>query len=445
MAKNNIQLSDHFNYRHLLRYTVPSILMLIFTSVYSVVDGFFVSNFTGKTPFAAVNFIMPLLMILGCAGFMFGTGGGAIIAKTMGVGDNRKANELFSMIVYAAAACGIVLAALGILFLRPIASLMGADGELLENCIIYGRIILLALPFYILQYEFQCLFAVAEKPRLGLYVTVAAGVINMVLDALLVAVFPFGLVGAAAATALSQFAGGVIPLIYFGRKNNSLLQLGKCKIDKYALAKTCTNGSSELMNNISMSVVSMLFNVQLMKYAGENGIAAYGVLMYVSMIFQAVFLGYSVGTAPIVSYHYGAQNHNELKSLRQKSLIIISVFSVLMLAAGQILARPLSLVFVGYDEELMEMTVHAFAIFSFSFLMSGFSILGSSFFTALGDGLTSALIAFLRTMVFQCTAVLTLPLIWGLDGIWGAVVVAEVMATLVTALFLIGKQKKYHY
>lgn len=445
MAKNNIQLSDHFNYRHLLRYTVPSILMLIFTSVYSVVDGFFVSNFTGKTPFAAVNFIMPLLMILGCAGFMFGTGGGAIIAKTMGVGDNRKANELFSMIVYAAAACGIALAAFGILFLRPIASLMGADGELLENCIIYGRIILLALPFYILQYEFQCLFAVAEKPRLGLYVTVAAGVINMALDALLVAVFPFGLVGAAAATALSQFTGGVIPLIYFGRKNNSLLQLGKCKIDRYALAKTCTNGSSELMNNISMSVVSMLFNVQLMKYARENGIAAYGVLMYVSMIFQAVFLGYSVGTAPIVSYHYGAQNHKELKSLRQKSLIIISVFSVLMLAAGQILARPLSLVFVGYDAELMEMTVHAFAIFSFSFLMSGFSILGSSFFTALGDGLTSALIAFLRTMVFQCTAVLTLPLFLGLDGIWGAVVVAEVMATVVTALFLIGKQKKYHY
>lgn len=445
MAKNNIQLSDHFNYRHLLRYTVPSILMLIFTSVYSVVDGFFVSNFAGKTPFAAVNFIMPLLMILGCAGFMFGTGGGAIIAKTMGVGDIRKANELFSMIVYAAAACGIALAAFGILFLHPIASLMGADGELLENCIIYGRIILLALPFYILQYEFQCLFAVAEKPRLGLYVTVAAGIINMVLDALLVAVFPFGLVGAAAATALSQFAGGVIPLIYFGRKNNSLLQLGRCKIDRYALAKTCTNGSSELMNNISMSVVSMLFNVQLMKYAGENGIAAYGVLMYVSMIFQAVFLGYSVGTAPIVSYHYGAQNHNELKSLRQKSLIIISVFSVLMLAAGQILARPLSLVFVGYDEELMGITVYAFAIFSFSFLMSGFSILGSSFFTALGDGLTSALIAFLRTMVFQCTAVLTLPLIWGLDGIWGAVVVAEVMATLVTALFLIGKQKKYHY
>lgn len=445
MAKKMIQLSDHFNYRRLLRYTLPSILMLIFTSVYSVVDGFFVSNFTGKTPFAAVNFIMPLLIILGGAGFMFGTGGGALIAKTMGVKDMKKANELFSLIVYTAGACGVILALFGILFLRPIASFMGADGELLENCVVYGRINLLALPFYILQYEFQCLFAVAEKPRLGLYVTVAAGVINMVLDALFVAVLHWGLAGAAAATALSQFTGGIVPIFYFGRKNDSPLRLGKCVINRWALAKSCANGSSELMNNISMSVVSMLFNVQLMKYVGENGIAAYGVLMYVNMIFQAVFIGYSVGTAPIISYHYGAQNHEELKSLRKKSILLISIFSVLMLAAGQMLSYPLSLIFVGYDAQLMEMTIHAFTIFSFSFLISGFPILGSSFFTALGDGLTSALIAFLRTMVFQCAAVLTLPLIWGLDGIWSSVVVAEVMATVVTAWFLIAKQKKYHY
>ncbi len=444
MAKKMIQLSDHFNYRRLLRYTLPSILMLIFTSVYSVADGFFVSNFMGKTPFAAVNFIMPLLILLGSVGFMFGTGGGALIAKTMGVGDMKKANEMFSLIVYTAGAFGVILTVFGILFLRPMVSFMGADGELLENCVVYGRIILLALPFYILQYEFQCLFAVAEKPRLGLYVTIAAGIINMVLDALFVAVFHWGLAGAAAATAFSQFTGGMAPILYFGRKNDSPLRLGRCRPDRWALAKSCTNGSSELMNNISMSLVSMLFNVQLMKYAGENGIAAYGVLMYVSMIFQAVFIGYSVGTAPIVSYHYGAQNHDELKSLRRKSIFLISIFSILMLAAGQMLSYPLSLIFVGYDAQLMEMTVHAFTIFSFSFLMSGFSILGSSFFTALGDGLTSALIAFLRTMVFQCAAVLTLPLIWGLDGIWSAVVLAEVMATVVTALFLIAKQKKYH-
>lgn len=445
MAKNNIQLSDHFHYRRLLRFTMPAILMLIFTSVYSIVDGFFVSNFTGKTPFAAVNFIMPLLMILGCAGFMFGTGGGALIAKTMGVGDRKGANELFSLVVYAAALSGVILAIFGIVFLRPLASLMGAKGQLLQDSIVYGRIILLALPFYVLQYEFQCLFAAAEKPKLGLYVTVAAGIINMVLDALFVAILHWGLAGAAAATAISQFAGGIVPIIYFARRNDSPLRLGKCRFDGFALVKTCTNGSSELMSNISMSVVSMLFNIQLMKYAGENGIAAYGVLMYVSMIFQAVFIGYSVGAAPVISYNYGAQNCEELKSLRQKSMLLIAVFSVAMLAAGQLLARPLSLLFVGYDEALMELTVHAFTIFSFSFLLSGFSIWGASFFTALNDGLISALISFLRTFLFQCAAVLIFPLFWGLDGIWYAVVAAELLAAAMTALFLLTKKKKYHY
>lgn len=439
MRSKTIQLSDHFNYRRLLRFTLPSILMLVFTSVYGVVDGFFVSNFTGKTPFAAVNFIMPLLMILGCAGFMFGTGGGALIAKTMGLGDHKKANELFSLIVYVSAVCGVLIAALGIIFLRPLVSLMGAEGRLLNYSLLYGRIILLALPFYILQYEFQCMFAVAEKPKLGLYVTIAAGVTNMALDALLVAVFPLGLTGAAIATALSQFVGGIFPILYFGRKNSSILRLGKCHFDKWALAKTCSNGSSELMNNISMSVVSMLFNIQLMRYAGENGIAAYGVLMYVNLIFQAVFIGFSVGSAPVISYHYGAQTDGELKSLLQKSLVLIGLFSVLMLMAGQLLAYPLSAVFVGYDEGLMEMTVHAFTIFSFSFLLSGFSILGSSFFTALGNGLISALIAFLRTLVFQSAAVLILPLIWKLDEIWSAIIVAKVMSALVTFYLLAWK------
>lgn len=445
MNGNIIKLSDHFSFRRLMRFTLPSILMMIFTSVYSIVDGFFVSNFVGKTPFAAVNFIMPLLMILGCVGFMFGTGGGALIAKTMGEGDRKKANEIFSMIVYAAAVCGIILAAAGIIFMRPIASLMGAKGALLENSIVYGRLILLALPFFILQYEFQCLFATAEKPKLGLFITVAAGVTNMVLDALFVAVFRMGLEGAAAATALSQFIGGIVPLIYFARKNSSYLKLVKFKFDGRALIKTCINGSSELMSNISMSLVGMLFNMQLIKYAGENGVAAYGVLMYVSMVFQAIFIGYAVGVAPVVGYHYGACNYGELKNVRKKSMILIGVFSVLMFAAGQILARPLALIFVSYDADLLEMTVHAFNIFSFSFLMSGFAIFGSSFFTALNDGLTSALISFFRTLIFQSAAVIIFPLIWGLDGIWMSVVMAEVMAVVVTAAFLIIKWKKYNY
>ncbi len=441
----SIQLSDHFTRKRLLRFSLPSIVMMVFTSIYGVVDGYFVSNYTGKTPFAAVNLIMPFLMILGGVGFMFGTGGGALIAKTMGEGKAEKADKLFSMTVFASILCGLVLTAVGLLFLRPFARLMGAEGELLENSLLYGTINLIALPFYILQYEFQCLFATAEKPKLGLYVTVASGVANMVLDWLLVAVLPFGLAGAAAATAASQFIGGVFPLIYFARKNSSRLRLTRCRLELRPLGRICANGSSELMSNISMSLVSMLYNVQLMQYAGEDGIAAYGVLMYVSMIFQAIFIGYSVGTAPIVSYHYGAQNREELKSLLRKAIFIVAIAALCMFAAGELLAAPLSRLFVAYDEELLQMTTHAFAIFSFSFLFSGFAINGSSFFTALNDGLTSALISFLRTLVFQVAAVLLFPLLWGLDGIWFSIVAAEIMAVLATIFFLLKKQKKYGY
>ena len=440
-----IQLSDHFTRKRLLRFSLPSIVMMVFTSIYGVVDGYFVSNYTGKTPFAAVNLVMPFLMILGGVGFMFGTGGGALIAKTMGEGNAEKADKLFSMTVFASILCGLVLTAVGLLFLRPFARLMGAEGELLENSLLYGTINLIALPFYILQYEFQCLFATAEKPKLGLYVTVASGVANMVLDWLFVAVLPWGLAGAAAATAASQFIGGVFPLVYFARKNSSRLHLTRCRLELRPLGRICANGSSELMSNISMSLVSMLYNVQLMQYAGEDGIAAYGVLMYVSMIFQAIFIGYSVGTAPIVSYHYGAQNREELKSLLRKAIFIVAIAALCMFAAGELLAAPLSRLFVAYDEELLQMTTHAFAIFSFSFLFSGFAINGSSFFTALNDGLTSALISFLRTLVFQVAAVLLFPLLWGLDGIWFSIVAAEIMAVLATIFFLLKKQKKYGY
>ena len=440
-----IQLSDHFTYGRLLRFTFPSIIMMVFTSIYGVVDGFFVSNFAGKTPFAAVNFIMPLLMMLGCTGFMFGTGGGALIARTLGLGDGKKANELFSLVVFSAAVSGVALALLGFALLRPAAVLMGAEGQLLSDSVAYGRIILLALPFYVLQYEFQCLFATAGKPKLGLYVTAAAGITNMALDALFVALFRWGLEGAAAATALSQLVGGAVPLFYFARPNGSLLRLTACPFDGKALLKTCSNGSSELMSNISMSLVSMLYNVQLMKYAGEDGVSAYGVLMYVSFIFQAVFIGYSVGAAPVISYHYGAGNHEELKGLLCKSGVLVGAASAVMFAAGETLARPLAALFVGYDAGLLSMTARAFAIFSVSFLFSGFSIFCSSFFTALNDGLTSALISFLRTLVFQCAAVLIFPLLWELDGIWWSIVAAEGLALAAAGLFLAGKRKAYHY
>lgn len=442
-----IQLSDHFTFGKLIKFTLSSIAMMIFTSIYSVVDGFFVSNFAGKTPFAAVNLIMPVLMILGTVGFMFGTGGTAIVAKTYGEGDKEKANRYFSLFVYVAFVLGITLAILGFAFIRPVASLLGASGELLENCVVYARIILPALPFFVLQVMFQSFFVAAEKPHLGLIVTISSGVTNMILDAVLVILLPqeYKLAGAGIATAMSQTVGGGVPLFYFFRRNSSILRLGKTKFDGKAILKACTNGSSEFMSNISMSIVGILYNMQLMRYAGENGVAAYGVMMYVSMIFSAAFVGYSIGTAPIIGYHDGARNYPELKGLLRKSLIMIGIFGAGMVVSAELLAVPLSNIFVGYDAELMDMTVSGFRIFALSFAFMGFGIFASGFFTALNDGVTSAVISFLRTLVLQSAAVMLLPMLWGINGVWISIVVAEAMAVVLGTVFLAAKQKKYHY
>lgn len=445
--KQQIQLSDHFTYGRLIRFTLPSIGMMVCSSVYSVVDGFFVSNFAGKTPFAAINLIMPFLMILSTVGLMFGTGGSAIVAKTFGEGDREKGNQYFSLFVYVAAVLGIFLAAFGILFIRPIATLLGAEGAMLENAVLYARIILLALPFNVVQLLFQSFFVTAEKPHMGLTVTVLSGLTNMVLDAVLVILLPqeYKLAGAAAATALSQVVGGVVPLFYFGRENTSILRLGRCSVAGKAILKACTNGSSEFMSNISMSLVGMLYNIQLLKYAGEDGVAAYGVMMYVSMIFAATFLGYSIGTAPVVGYHDGAGNITELKGLLKKSLLMIGCFGVTMVIAAELLAIPLAKIFVSYDAGLMQLTVSGFRVFALSFFFMGYAIYSSGFFTALNDGLTSALISFLRTLVFQVGAVIVLPRLWGIDGVWISIVAAELMAVIFSAFFLVLKRNKYHY
>ena len=440
-----IRLSDHFTAKRLLRFTLPSIAMMIFTSIYGVVDGIFVSNFVGKTPFAAVNFIFPFIMILSTPGFMFGSGGSALIGKTLGEGEPEKANRLFSMFVYLSTGLGIVLSAAAVIFMPQVAALMGAEGQMLEDAVLYGRIVAAGMPFMLLQCEFQSLFITAEKPQLGLSMTLVSGILNMVLDALFMAVFKWGLVGAALATALSQFAAAAMGLIYFISKNSSLLRLGGWYFNGRALVKASANGSSELMSNVSMNLVSMLYNIQLIKYAGENGVSAYGVLMYVNFIFLAVFFGYSQGMAPVVSYHFGAGNTGELKNLLKKSLVIIAIASVLMFLSAEALGPALSSVFVGYDVELYAMTKRAFAIYSVSFLFSGLAIFGSGFFTALNDGVTSAIVSFLRTLVFQIGAVLLLPLILGLDGIWVSIVAAELVAALIVALFLIIKRKKFRY
>ncbi|MDD7411918.1 MAG: MATE family efflux transporter [bacterium] len=441
----NIQLSDHFTYKKLLRFVLPSIVMMIFTSIYGVVDGLFVSNFVGKTAFAAINLVMPFIMILGGVGFMIGTGGSALVAKTLGQQEPEDANRYFSMMIILTVLSGAVLTAIGLIFMRPISYLLGATDAMIDDCVRYGRTVLAFVIAFMLQKVFQSFLITAEKPRLGLLATVAAGVTNMALDALFIAGFKWGVVGAAVATGLSQCVGGVLPLIYFLRPNSSRLRLVKTRLELRPILKACGNGSSELMSNISGSLVSMLYNFQLLAYAGENGVAAYGVLMYVQFIFVAIFVGYAIGSAPIVGYHYGAENHAELRSMLTKSIRLMSAGGVILTVLAIVLAAPLARIFVGYDAELFEMTRHAFCLFAFSFLMAGFNIFTSSFFTALNNGVISAAISFLRTLVFQTLCVLLLPALFGLDGIWWAMTVAEVFALGLSILFLATQRKRYHY
>ena len=441
----NIQLSDHFNYRRLFRFTLPSIVMMIFTSIYGVVDGLFVSNFVGKTPFAAINLVMPFIMILGGVGFMIGTGGSALVSKTMGQNEPEKANRIFSMMIELTLLVGALLSIVGIVFIEPIARLFGASEAMLPECVLYGRIVLAFNAAFMLQNVFQAFLVTAERPHMGLYVTVAAGVTNMALDALFIAVFKWGVAGAAIATGLSQCVGGLIPLIYFIRPNKSPLRLKLAALQLRPIIQACANGSSELMSNISSSLVSIAYNAQLMKYAGENGVAAYGVLMYVQFIFIAIDVGYAVGCAPIVGYHYGAQNHDELKNMLKKSMILMSISGVALTLLAAALAAPLARLFVGYDQALFEMTRHAFRLFSLSFLLAGINIYVSSFFTALNNGAVSAIVSFLRTLVFQMLCVLVLPIFFDIDGIWWAMAVAEVFAFILSLSFLIVKRNKYHY
>ena len=440
-----IQLSDHFTIRKLLRFVLPSIVMMVFTSIYGVVDGLFVSNFVGKTPFAAINLVMPFLMILGGFGFMIGTGGSALVAKTMGAGDDETANRYFSMLIKLTLGSGLVLSILGVALMEPISRLLGATDAMLVDCVRYGRVVLAFNAAFMLQNVFQAFLIAAEKPKLGLYATVAAGVTNMALDALFIAGFGWGVEGAALATGLSQCVGGVFPLIYFARPNTSRLRLVRTRIEWRAMGQACFNGASELMSNISGSLVSMLYNFQLLRFAGENGVAAYGVLMYVQFIFIAIYVGYAVGSAPIVSFHFGAENHAELKSMLKKSAALTAAAGAILTVAAYLLAEPLAKVFVGYDAELLQMTVHAFRLFSLTFLISGFNIFISSFFTALNNGAISAAVSFLRTLVFQMLAVLILPNLFGVDGVWWSIAAAEIPAFAVSLAFLFGKREKYHY
>ncbi len=440
-----IKLSDHFTYSKLLRFVFPSIIMMVFTSIYGVVDGLFVSNFAGKTAFASINLVMPFVMILGGIGFMIGTGGTALVSKVLGEGKKEKANEIFTMMIIFTLLLGALLSVIGVISMPWVAKFLGATEEMMADCVIYGRIVTGFTVAFMLQNVFQSFLIAAEKPKLGLLATVLAGIANMALDAIFIIVFKWGVAGAAIATGLSQCVGGIFPLIYFLRKNSSLLRLTKTKLEIKPILNACGNGSSELMSNISSSVVSMIYNFQLMKYVGEDGVSAYGVLMYVQFIFVAIYIGYSIGCAPIAGYHFGARNHNELKNMLRKSSFLSAVSGVVLTILAILLSSPLAKLFVGYDKELYELTRHAFRLFAYSFLLAGFNIFTSSFFTALNNGAVSAAISFMRTLIFQTSSVLILPIFLGVDGIWWAITVAEFFAFILSLIFLFAKRKKYNY
>ena len=440
-----IKLSDHFTYSKLLRFVFPSIIMMVFTSIYGVVDGLFVSNFAGKTAFASINLVMPFVMILGGIGFMIGTGGTALVSKVLGEGKKEKANEIFTMMIIFTLLLGALFSVIGVISMPWVAKFLGATEEMMADCVIYGRIVTGFTVAFMLQNVFQSFLIAAEKPKLGLLATVLAGITNMALDAIFIIVFKWGVAGAAIATGLSQCVGGIFPLIYFSRKNSSLLRLTKTKLEIKPILNACGNGSSELMSNISSSVVSMIYNFQLMKYVGEDGVSAYGVLMYVQFIFVAIYIGYAIGCAPITGYHFGARNHNELKNMLRKSSFLSAVSGVVLTILAIALSSPLAKLFVGYDEELYELTRHAFRLFAYSFLLAGFNIFTSSFFTALNNGAVSAAISFMRTLIFQTSSVLILPIFLGVDGIWWAITVAEFFAFILSLIFLFAKRKKYNY
>lgn len=439
------QLSNHFTYRKLFSFVLPPIAMMLLTSVYTMVDGLFVSHFVGKTAFAAVNFVFPVVMLMAGLGSMFGTGGTALVAKTLGEGATNRAKRYFTQIILMAGIFGTLMGGLGCLQLLEICQLLGATSELLPDALIYGRIMLLFLPCCILQWTFQSLLITAEKAQLAFWLSVAGGVTNIVLDAIFMAGLGWGVAGAALATGLSQVVAGMVPVLYFLLPNNSLLQFRRTRFQPRPMLQACTNGASELVSSISGAVVGMLFNYQLIRYFGEDGVAAYGVVMYVSFFFVAIFIGYDMGSTPLLAYNHGAKNHTELRNLFRKSVTFVGACGTGLALLATLLARPIATLFVGYNEGLTLLTEHAFRVYGFSFALMGYNIFASGLFTAMNNGLISATISLLRTLVFQTAAILCLPLIFGTEGIWWAVAVAEVSSLACSAYFILKYRKQYHY
>ena len=448
---HSIHLSDHFTYKKILRFTIYPILMMLITSIYWIVDGFFISNYVGPSAFAGVNLIFPVVMIVACIGFMFGSGGAALVSKKLGEGDSDGANKTFSLITYVTLGTGLILSLIFFFLVRPIAmgfasiNQVEASEAMIDSAEVYGRIMVGGVFLYIMQGYFHSFFSVNEKSSLGFLFTLISGLTNMLLDYLLIGVFRAGVVGAACASLSGMFISAVGPFLYFRFGKNNLIKLGKPRWNLNEITQSIANGSSEFVSNVSGSIVTIVFNVQLLKYIGEVGVSAYGIIGYVCFVFFAIFIGYSIGIAPVIGYNYGAKNPVELTNVLRKSFVIISVSGVAMTLLSAGLADPITRIFSAGVGELHTLGVRAMRIFSICYLMAGFSMFGSSFFTALNNGLISALISFCRTLVFQLGSVFVLPLIVGVDGIWFSIIVAEFLSMVMTIIFISARRRKYGY
>lgn len=442
-----IELSGHYSYSRILKTCIPSVLMILTTSVYSIVDGLFVSNFAGTTSFAALNIIWPAIATVAAFGLMFGTGGSALVAMVIGQDDRDRANGIFTMLIRAMLILGAVCGTLLFIFMRPVSIWLGADEAMLPDCIRYGRILVCAMPAFMSQMAFNSFFMTAEKPQLGTLLTVICGITNIAFDALFIVVFGWGLTGAAIATVLGMAVGGIYPLYYFSSKkrNTTKLKFVKADTDWHCIVRCCSNGLSEYVGNIALNIVSMCYNLQLMKLIGQDGVAVYGILMYIGYVYASVYIGYNIAVSPIVSFNYGAQNHDELKSLLRKSIVILLVAGTILTGLSEILSSPMAGIFVGYDPGLKALTARAIRIYMISFMICGLNMFVSAWFTALNNGIVSACAAFARTLVFEMGAIFILPLLLGLDGVWLAVDVADMLALVLAVILLSTFRKRYNY
>ena len=434
----NIELAGHYTHRRIVRSVLPSIGMVLVTSIYSIVDGFFVANFAGKPGFAAVNLTFPAIMMIGSLGLMIGTGGAALVAKIKGEGYPEKANRVFTMLVQFCLALGVVMGVALAIGAPAVARWLGADAPMMDECVTYIRLNMIGMPGFVLQCAFQSFYMAAERPQLGTLMSVVAGVTNVVLDAILVWALGLGVTGAAIATTAGCLVGGLFPLFYFSsRHNRGTLRIVPTRILWPYIGKACTNGLSEYVGSIAMNIVTMCYNLQLMRYLGEDGVSAYGVVMYIAFIFAAVFIGYNIGITPIIGYHYGADDLHEQRSLFYKSLSIIGVLGVLMTLSAELFAGPLARVFVGYDKALTALTIRAMRLYMLAFLINGINMFVSALFTGLNNGVVSAVASFTRTLVFEMACVWLLPVLLGIDGIWVAWPIAEVLALFLCAILIL--------